>query len=58
MFHFILFHYYYYFSQAMCEAHLLEDQRALSGPHGLRQLGDAALVQVGPREAPVVDEDL
>lgn len=39
-------------------AHLLEHQRALPRPDGLRQLGDAALVEVRPREAAVVDEDL
>lgn len=37
-------------------AHLFEDQRALPGPDGLRQLGDASLVEVRSREAAVVDE--
>lgn len=39
-------------------AHLLEHQRALPRPDGLRQFGDATLVEVRPREAAVVDKDL
>lgn len=37
--------------------HLFEHQRALPRSDGLRQLGNAALVEVRPREAAVVDKD-
>lgn len=40
------------------QLYLLEDQHAFARPHRLRQLGDPALVEVGAREAAVVDEEL
>lgn len=42
----------------LSSAHLFEDQRALSGPNGLRQLRDASLVEVGSWETAVVDKNL
>lgn len=42
----------------LTSAHLFEDQRALPRSDRLRQLRDASLVEVRPREAAVVHEDL
>lgn len=39
-------------------SHLLEHQGAFAWSHGLGQLCDAALIQVRPGEAPMVDEYL
>lgn len=44
--------------EAVRELYLLQDQHALAWPHRLRQLSDPALIEVGAREAPVVDEKL
>lgn len=38
--------------------HLFQNKNAVPGSHGLRKLRDPALVQVRPREAPVVEVDL
>ena len=45
-------------SVAVDELYLLKDQHTFAWPHRLRQLGDPALVEVGARETPVVDEKL
>lgn len=45
-------------SVAVDELYLLKDQHAFAWPHRLRQLGDPALVEIGARETPVVDEKL
>lgn len=45
-------------SVAVDELYLLKDQHAFAWPHRLRQLSDPALIEVGARETPVVDEKL
>ena len=45
-------------SVAVDELYLLKDQHTFAWPHRLRQLSDPALVEVGARETPVVDEKL